>query len=168
MSWPHLNCLLYLAAQINILSWQSIRNARYKLAGSISFPVVLVLTSQMSNHDLINHAAGILLILNGALEPQTKPCYHSPPALHALCTDISSQPGHSDICLCSSLISTCITHVTPHEFIKLSWSCEKHVTDKLFLPNIEPLKFCVNSLCDSQMLTPSVQTSKWILSAPDE
>lgn len=39
-----------------------------KLAGSVRFPAVLVLTSQMSVRDLINHALGVLLILSGALE----------------------------------------------------------------------------------------------------
>lgn len=86
--------MLNLEAQLNVTSPQYIRNARYKLAGTISFPVVLVLTSQMSGHDLINHGLGILLILNGALEPETKLRFHSSPALHTPCLSISSQSVH--------------------------------------------------------------------------
>lgn len=43
-----------------------------KLAGTVSFPAALVLTSQMSDHDLINHTLAILVILNRALKSATR------------------------------------------------------------------------------------------------
>ena len=103
---------------------QYIRNARCKLAGSISFPVVLVLTSQMSDHDLINHALGILLVLNGALKPETKLRFHSSPVFHTPCIAISSQSVHLH-----QTCPSCAYHSSPyrhhkHGFIKLNEKME--------------------------------------------
>ena len=133
--------MLNLEAWINILSLQCIRNARCKLAGGISFPVVLVLTSQMSDHDLINHALGILLILNGSsrvcAEPETKPFFHSPLTLHTpLCSHIIALGAFTSnmsfmchaplICIPASLT------LHPLNLLNKTNQSEQHVPGRLF------------------------------------
>lgn len=90
--------------------------------------MVLVLTSQMSDHDLINHAPGILLVLNGALEPASiwrqSRCFICPLLSTPFCAAISPQSHIKRVLhVPVTHLHTCIAHVTPLEFLQQTLTC---------------------------------------------